>query len=133
MTKKIVQIGLSIFILVLVVLFFVADPSKSVLFPRCVFNSLTGYYCPGCGSQRAIHSLLHFNLAGVVQNNFLLLPAIVLIIYHYSRALLNRKFNWNFPNIFYFKKTPWIILAVIILFWILRNVPYYPFLILAPH
>lgn len=133
MTKKIVRIGLLGFILILAVLFFVVDPSKSVLFPRCVFHSLTGYYCPGCGSQRAIHSLLHFNLAGVVQNNFLLLPAIILIVYHYSRTFLNRKLNWNLPNIFYFKKTPWIILAVIILFWILRNIPGYPFSVLAPH
>ena len=133
MTKKIIQIGLLVFILILAVLFFILDPFKNALFPRCVFNSLTGYFCPGCGSQRAIHNLLHLNFAGVVQNNFLLLPAIVLIIYHYSRTFFNRKLKLNLPNIFYFKKTPWIIFGVIMLFWILRNIPCYPFLMLAPH
>ena len=40
-------------------IYFALDPSRSDLFPRCVFLSLTGYKCPGCGSQRAIHALLH--------------------------------------------------------------------------
>ncbi len=34
------------------------DPSTDPS-PRCVFKSLTGYDCPGCGSQRAIHALLN--------------------------------------------------------------------------
>ncbi|HKI88149.1 MAG TPA: DUF2752 domain-containing protein [Draconibacterium sp.] len=131
--KRFIFWGLLTIMVVLAVLFFVLDPAKNALFPKCAFYSLTGYYCPGCGSQRAIHSLLHLNISGVVSNNFLFLPAVLLILYHYVHPLLNLKFNWRLPNIFYFKSTPWIIFVVIILFWILRNIPYYPFSVLAPN
>ena len=130
--KRILNIGLLISIIGLAVLFYVLNPSEHQIFPRCLFNSITGYYCPGCGSQRAIHSLLHFDLAGVVSYNFLFIPGFLLIFYHYSHPVLNRLLNWKLPNIFYFKSTPWIIFGVIILFWILRNLPYYPFSVLAP-
>ena len=131
--KRILNIGLLIIFTGLAVLFYFLNPNEHVIFPRCVFHSLTGYYCPGCGSQRAIHSFLHLNFSGVVGHNFLFLPAILLLIYHYIRSPLNKQFNWNLPNIFYFKKTPWIILVVIVLFWILRNLPWYPFSVLAPN
>lgn len=131
--KIFLRSGLLVLILGLAVLFFILDPVKNSLFPRCVFNSVTGYYCPGCGSQRAIHSLLHLNFAGVVENNFLFLPAFLAILYHYLRPILNRSFRWKLPNILYHKQTPWIIFGIIILFWILRNIPAYPFSTLAPN
>lgn len=130
--KRILNIGLLIGFTGLAVLFFVLDPARHDLFPRCLFNSITGYYCPGCGSQRAVHSLLHLDFAGVVSYNFLFLPASLLILYHYLHPFLNRIFNWKLPNIFYFKSTPFIILGVVIIFWILRNLPFYPFSVLAP-
>ena len=34
------------------------DPATSPA-PRCMLRLLTGYDCPGCGSQRALHALLH--------------------------------------------------------------------------
>lgn len=130
--KKIFQAGLLVGIIALAVLFFQLDPSENQLFPRCAFNALTGYYCPGCGSQRAIHSLLHLNIQGVVQNNLLFLPAVLAIIYHYIHRFLNKKFNWRLPNIFYLKNTPWVIFAIILFFWLLRNLAVYPFSVLAP-
>jgi hypothetical protein len=131
--KKIINTGLLIGLTGLAVLFFVLDPAKHDLFPRCLFNSITGYYCPGCGSQRAVHSLLHLDFAGVVSQNFLFIPALLIISYHYLHPVLNRWLNWKLPNIFHFKSTPWIIFAVIIIFWILRNLPFYPFSVLAPN
>ncbi len=130
--KKILNIGLLISVIGLAALFYFPDPARHSLFPRCIFNSLTGYYCPGCGSQRAVHSLLHLDFAGVVSYNFLFLPALLVIAYHYIRPLLNGLLQKKLPNILYLKSTPWIILAVIIIFWIIRNLPYYPFSVLAP-
>lgn len=125
----------SILLLVIIgvaVLFYFLDPIKHTIFPKCLFHSLTGGYCPGCGSQRALHSLLHLNLAGVVGYNFLFLPAALFILYHYMHPLLNKAFRWKLPNLFYKKQTPWIVLIVVILFWIARNLPWYPFNVLAP-
>lgn len=35
------------------------DPASSALVPRCTLRAITGLQCPGCGSQRALHALLH--------------------------------------------------------------------------
>ena len=116
----------------IVFLFFMLDPEKSVLFPRCPFNLITGWYCPGCGSQRAIHSFLHLHFRDAVSYNFLVFPAAFLILYHYIYGWLNRKFRWKLPNILYMKSTPWIILGVVIVFWIVRNIPFEPFSWFSP-
>ncbi len=131
--KRAIHFVLLTIIAGLALLFYLLDPAENQLFPKCIFHSVTGYHCPGCGSQRAIHSLLHFDLAGVVSNNFLFIPAMLLIVYHYAHPLLNKLLHWKLPNILYRKITPLIILGLIILFWILRNLPFYPFTILAPN
>lgn len=130
--KRIINLGLLLGLIGVAVLFFALDPTKHEIFPRCLFHSLIGGYCPGCGSQRALHNLLHFNIVQVIHYNFLFLPAAGLIFYHYIHPLLNRIFNWKLPDLFYRKNTPWIILVVVLVFWIARNLPWYPFTILAP-
>lgn len=35
------------------------NPSEAWFAPKCPFKWLTGWDCPACGSQRAIHQLLH--------------------------------------------------------------------------
>lgn len=60
----------------LLFLFFV-DPLEAAWFPRCPFLALTGRECPGCGSSRAIHALLHGRVCAAVGLNplaTLLLP-----------------------------------------------------------
>lgn len=130
--KRIIQGGLLMGTIGLAVFFFLLNPGESQLFPRCVFHSLTGYYCPGCGSQRAIHHLLHLRITGVIHNNFLLIPALLIIIYHQVFRILNRETGWKLPDILYRKSTPWIIFAIILIFWVLRNLPVYPFSALVP-
>jgi hypothetical protein len=121
-----------VFILVLILLFYFFDPGEGFLFPRCPFNILTGYYCPGCGSQRAIHSLLHFRFGEAAGQNLLIIPSAFVIFYHLIYRFLNKKLGWKLPDLLYRKNTPWIILAVVILFWIFRNIPVEPFRMLAP-
>lgn len=130
--KKILNGILLLFLIGVAVLFFVLDPAKHTIFPHCLFHSLTGAYCPGCGSQRALHSLLHLDIAGVVSYNFLFLPAALFLLYHYTHPLLNKFFGWKLPNLFYKKYTPWVVFAVVIVFWVARNLPWYPFSVLAP-
>ncbi len=44
------------------VLFFF-DPATAGFYPPCLFKTIFGAQCPGCGSLRAMHQLLHVNLA----------------------------------------------------------------------
>lgn len=45
------------------------EPGEFRLFPPCPFLWLTGFYCPGCGSLRALHQLLHGNFAAAISFN----------------------------------------------------------------
>ena len=46
-----------------VVIYFFVDPASTALAPRCLFKALTGFDCPGCGFQRALHAALHGDFA----------------------------------------------------------------------
>lgn len=117
---------------VILIFFYFLDPEKSVLFPKCPLYVWTGLYCPGCGSQRAIHSFLHGRFMEVLHFNFLMVPAGVFILYHVVRPYIQKKAGVKLPDFLYSPKTPWIILVIVILFWILRNIPVVPFTWLAP-
>lgn len=100
----------------------------------CPLNAATGLYCPGCGNTRALHSLVHLDLAGMLNYN-LLFPFVFSILAwllagEYFNLLLGRRIFW-LP-----KRIPVILLILLCLvvaaFTILRNVPIYPFTILAP-
>lgn len=60
------------------------NPSLYAFFPPCPFRTLTGLPCPGCGSQRAIHCLLHLDVVGAFRQNALLvlsLPIVLLLLW----------------------------------------------------
>lgn len=54
------------------------DPTTSPA-PRCAFKAITGYDCPGCGSQRAVHALLQGRVAEAWGYNAALFFAVPLI------------------------------------------------------
>src|SRR5215469_232196 len=57
------------------------DPATSGLFPPCPVRYLTGWYCPGCGSLRAIHQLLHGNLRMAWSMNALTMVLFPFMVY----------------------------------------------------
>lgn len=128
MLNKFYKYGLPIVITVLVALYFFLDP---VLFnfPACPVNKITGFYCPGCGSQRALHHLLNGNIGQSLSFNPLLFLTILLIFYN----LLLLLFLKTTSNLLYNRFSPIIIVVVVIIFTTLRNLPQYPFSLLAPN
>jgi hypothetical protein len=116
----------------LAALFFAFNPEQSELFPKCPFHALTGFDCPGCGSQRAIHSLLHGNFAAAIDYNLLLVFAMPVLLTHFGYVAYNTiTGNTASFKILHMAATPKIVFALILLFWILRNVPAAPFNYLA--
>lgn len=60
-----------------VVFYGLHDPTADGLAPRCMFKTLGGYDCPGCGFQRAMHAMLHGDFAAAWHYNaflFFMLP-----------------------------------------------------------
>lgn len=110
---------------------FVLNPADGSFCPPCPFHTLTGLYCPGCGSLRALHQLLHGNLSEAFGFNPLMvlsLPFLGYCLISPRVAAVAKRTKAGFIPAFWI----WSILVVIILFWILRNLPFYPFTLLAP-
>ena len=64
------------------VLFF-CDPMTSTFYPRCPSKLLTGYDCPGCGTTRALHALVHLDFGAALRYNaalFVLGPLLLLYV-----------------------------------------------------
>lgn len=61
---------------VIAAVYYFVDPSGSRWMPRCMFHTLTGWDCPGCGSQRMIHALLHGDLRAAWHHNAFLLVSL---------------------------------------------------------
>ena len=100
------------------------DPSVVPIFPRCPFRLLTGYLCPGCGSQRAIHHLLNLDLPGAWRMNPLLVIALPYLLLGLILKPLSRH-NGRGTRLYdqlYGYRASVAALVVIVLFWIGRNI-----------
>lgn len=114
---------------------FVIDPegNPDAYFP-CTFYTAFSLYCPGCGNTRALHALTHGHIIQAFDYNFLFPFAALVLAWYYLVALTTLLFR---------KRVMWMpqslpvwsaiaIGVVIVLFTVLRNIPVWPFTILAP-
>ncbi len=108
------------------------DPATSGIFPQCPFHYLTGLYCPGCGSLRAIHQLLHANLSQAWAMNPLTVVMAPFLIYGLASEALFELRGQRLPEIVLPAHSIRALCVAIILFGVLRNLPLQPFDLLAP-
>lgn len=113
-------------------LLYVRNPEESGFYPPCFFYALTGLHCPGCGTLRGLHQLLNGNLLAALGYNPYMLLALPVIGYAYLSALLLSVSGKKLPTVSIPPTLIWGLLTAIVAFWILRNVPLYPFTVLAP-
>jgi hypothetical protein len=98
------------------------DPNHPGHYPTCPFLYVTGYYCPGCGSLRAIHALVHGDLLQAVHRNpltVLFLPYLLLTWLSWLRREATGAPRRDLAP-------PWVIwglLVAVVAFWLLRNLP----------
>ena len=94
---------------------------------RCLFKYLFNFYCAGCGTTRMIKSLIKLDFYQSFRYNpgaFIL--SIMLYIY-----LILLIYNYIFKGIVIFPNTKILIVIIIVLFiyMILRNIPYFNYLV----
>jgi hypothetical protein len=111
---------------------FVLDPAGSILYPPCIFHAMTGLHCPGCGTLRAMHQLLHLNIAAAFSLNPLALLSLPFLGYAFASYAVYGMRGRRLPSVFVPPVLIWTLLAVILSFWILRNIQWHPFSLLAP-
>ena len=106
---------------------FIFEPGKTGFFPACPFRTLTGFTCPGCGSTRVLHRLLHGDIVSALEFNPLMvlsLPFLLYALFRYTaEAVSGRPLQRHNLDAKYI----WMLFGVIMSFWIFRNTRFYPF------
>ena len=116
-------------------IYFVFDPAINKYFPSCPFYKLTGLFCPGCGAQRSIHSLLTGNVIAAVHSNILLVFWLPFLVVYYVIQTINfirpyTNIKINIVNQVWFI---YLCALLVVCYWIARNVPVLEAGFLAPH
>ena len=106
---------------------FIFEPGKTGFFPVCPFRAITGFTCPGCGSTRGLHRLLHGDVVAAFELNPLMVLSLPFLLYALLRytnaAVRSQPLERTRLNAKYI----WMLLVVILSFWVFRNTPFYPF------
>jgi hypothetical protein len=114
------------------VVLFLYEPQQVRFLPKCVFYEATGLFCPGCGSTRASHELLHGNVSAAAAFNPLLVALIPLFLAEGALAAFAAIRGCRRLSLFANRAVSWVVVVAVIGFFIARNVPAYPFTVLAP-
>ncbi len=106
------------------------DPAAAGWLPQCPLHLLTGWHCPGCGATRAAHALLHGDVAQALAKNPLLVCVAPPAAAYWVWNRVRRGPGWatSVPH-----RAILVVLVVMIVYGVLRNLPFYPLTLLAPH
>ncbi len=93
---------------IIVTLYYWVDPASCAWIPKCVFHEITGLDCPGCGSQRMLHALLHGDFAAAWEANaFIICAAPLLALMLWAAA-----FRTRLPRLYACLNSPLMIVAI---------------------
>ncbi len=92
----------------------------------CPFHKFTGLYCPGCGVTRMLFSLIKLDFYQAFRYNPLVFILLIIGIIYLLIKFILKKFNIiiKVPNYVWY-----ILIIIVIIYGILRNIPYFNYLI----
>jgi hypothetical protein len=114
--------GLAMAAGVLVTLF-LFDPASHGFYPICLLHQTTGLLCPGCGTLRALHQLTHGNFAAAWRLNAFVVALLPVGFWLATRELIWLATGKRLPGIVTRPIFGWTLVAGLVIFGILRNVP----------
>lgn len=119
----VIAVTISFVVVTAITIYVLFDPAVSIFFPKCPSLLLTGYKCAGCGSQRAIHSLLHFDVVSAFFYNPILILYIPYLLFGSYMEYMGGKIKFYKIYGVFFGKTAIIInFTVIVVYTVLRNI-----------
>ena len=99
------------------------NPLEQLAWLRCPVNLTTGLYCPGCGSLRAIHALLNGELLSALSCNLLAVIALPILLIS-GVITLAKVLRGQSTTVSIRPLWTWTTFWAVILFTILRNLPF---------
>lgn len=102
------------------------------LSPGCVFYRLTHLHCPGCGGTRCMRALSDGRVLTALRMNPLIFSALAWLGVFWLRGVLREWAVIARKPLVFPTSGGWWIAAVVLLFSVLRNLPWWPFCLLAP-
>ena len=124
--------GLAVLSIAGLAVLYAVDPRNPGSYPVCPFLGLTGCYCPGCGTLRALHRLMFGDVSGALGYNALTVMSLPFVAYSLAAGAL-RAYGLPSPRLIFLRsRWIWALLAVVVMFWALRNIPVGPLTALAP-
>ena len=107
------------------------NPSGSNILPVCPFHAITGLNCPGCGATRGIHALLNGDILTALHFNAMLIIFVPLMIYGIVALAMFGLRGRGLPVPRFAAQGVWVFLILMLAFGIIRNLPFYPFSLMA--
>jgi hypothetical protein len=107
-------------------LLYVRDPNVPGSYGLCPFKALTGWDCPFCGSLRGVHALLHGQFAAALNFNVLTIVGLPLVIWYW--VVWWRRSRRGDASAPFRADVAIAVLAVLAVFWVVRNLPGVPYL-----
>jgi len=105
-----------------VALLAVIDPTDPRFHVTCPFLAITGHYCPGCGSVRAMDALLLGDVGAAAGFNPLAVAALPVVAVLWV-AWFRRRMTGASRRVVAPGWLLWALGGVVLLFWLLRNLP----------
>jgi len=100
---------------------YLVSPEGTKLFPPCPFHWATGWKCPGCGSLRASHALLHGNLGAAWRLNPLALLFLPLLLWYVVDWLVGVFAGRRLPRIMPSPVVAYGLVGLFVIYGIARN------------
>jgi uncharacterized protein DUF2752 len=98
------------------------DPNQCPYYPTCLFHQTTGLLCPGCGSLRALHQLLHGHVLAALRFNPLLVLGLLPLGW-FAGSVLIRNAHARSSAVLPSTRWLWVCLVLALAFSVWRNIP----------
>ena len=102
----------------------VRDPHESGSWGLCPFHALTGAWCPGCGSLRAVNDLTHGDVIAAASSNLLFVLALPVLAFLWGDWLRHSWAGTRRVSAGLSAPVVWLLLAPVLVFSVVRNLPF---------
>jgi len=123
---------LSAFFLALLVVITLVDPREYPVGGYCGLKNATGMDCCGCGATRSTYLIVRGQFAEAMRYNALWTIGWPFALYVFVSMMLDFGYGRVLPGRFHSRRWFWIAVGVLLVVYsIVRNLPWYPFTLLA--